>query len=127
MLKPSHSVADVLRSPWAQPSERKETTDRVLRSTKLEDSIYSDLRSQDETTIPVLEKECCEKMNSFPSLSRDVFQACYSLLPKQIDESQMSASAKKFSAPILEHIQQSEDFPTLKSICEGRELPAYHL
>lgn len=25
----------------------------------------------------------------------------------------------------LDHITQSEDFPTLKSICEGRELPAY--
>lgn len=27
--------------------------------------------------------------------------------------------------PILEHITQSEDYPTLKAVCEGRELPAY--
>ena len=27
--------------------------------------------------------------------------------------------------PILEHITQSEDYPTLKEVCEGRELPAY--
>ena len=27
--------------------------------------------------------------------------------------------------PILEHITQSDDYPTLKAVCEGRELPAY--
>ena len=34
-------------------------------------------------------------------------------------------AARKFNAPILDHIVQSEDYPALKSVCEGRELPAY--
>ena len=35
---------DVLRSPWAEAGLPAESAnDRVLRSTKLEDSIYSDL------------------------------------------------------------------------------------
>ena len=44
MLKPYRTIDDVLRSPWAA-AERpgaQPSTDRVLRSTKLEDSIYAD-------------------------------------------------------------------------------------
>ena len=49
MLKPYRTIDDVLRSPWASltPPMTKESTDRVLRSTKLEDSIYADLREGD--------------------------------------------------------------------------------
>lgn len=51
MRKPYRTIEDVLRSPWAaagQPTERA-ATDRVLRSTKLEDSIYADLRDGDDS------------------------------------------------------------------------------
>ena len=49
MLKPYPTIEDVLASPWArQPqAERMERTDRVLRSTKLENNIYHDLRDED--------------------------------------------------------------------------------
>ena len=49
MLKPYQTIEDVLASPWArQPqAERVERTDRVLRSTKLENNIYHDLRKED--------------------------------------------------------------------------------
>jgi len=46
-------------------------------------------------------------------------------MPRHNDEEALSASARKFNAPILEHITQSEEYPTLKEVCEGRELPAY--
>jgi hypothetical protein len=105
------------------PSEIN-TTDRVLRSTKLEDSIYTDLRA-DDGSLDQVEQTAAEKLASFPALSRDVFQSFYSLLPRRNDESTLSVAARKFNAPILERITQSEDFPTLKAICEGRELPAY--
>ena len=36
-----------------------------------------------------------------------------------------AAPARKFNTHILAHITQSEDYPTLKAVCEGRELPAY--
>ena len=101
-----------------------ETTDRVLRSTRLEDSIYTDLRTGDDG-LEQTERTAVEKLPSFPALSRDVFQSFYSLLPRHNDESTLSVAARKFNAPILERITQSEDFPTLKTICEGRELPAY--
>lgn len=37
----------------------------------------------------------------------------------------LTAAAQKFNAPILDHISQQDDYPTLKNICEGRSLPAY--
>ena len=36
-----------------------------------------------------------------------------------------STAARRFNAPILDHILENEDYPTLKAVCEGRELPAY--
>jgi uncharacterized protein with von Willebrand factor type A (vWA) domain len=124
--KPFRTIEDVLRSPWAgtHSSEKSAGIDRVLRSTKLEDSIYADVRAEDDF-LTQTEQEAKEKLSSFPALSQDIFQSFYSLFPRKQDEEKLSVAARKFNAPILNHIQQSEDFPTLKSICEGRELPAY--
>ena len=126
MSKPFRTIEDVLRSPWAgtYSSEKSAGIDRVLRSTKLEDSIYADVRAEDDF-LTQTEQEAKEKLSSFPALSQDIFQSFYSLFPRKQDEEKLSVAARKFNAPILNHIQQSEDFPTLKSICEGRELPAY--
>ena len=99
-------------------------TDRVFRSTKLEDSIYEDLRKEDDT-IAALEEAAQQKLHSFPALSRDVYQSFYSLLPKRNDEEHLSGMAQRFNAPILDQMLQSESYPTLKTVCEGRELPAY--
>ena len=126
MLKPYQTIEDVLASPWAQQpqAERMERTDRVLRSTKLENNIYHDLRAED-IAMDEIEQSAGKKLRSFPALSQDVFQSFYSLMPRRNNEEALSASARKFNAPILEHITQSEEYPTLKEVCEGRELPAY--
>ena len=126
MLKPYRTIQDVLASPWTQQpqADRVERTDRVLRSTKLENNIYHDLRAED-IAMDEIEQSAGEKLKSFPALSRDVFQSFYSLMPRRNDEGALSVSARKFNAPILEHITQSEEYPTLKEVCEGRELPAY--
>ena len=125
-VKPYRTIEDVLRSPWdaAEQPEMKQTTDRVLRATRLEDSIYADLRAEDDA-LAQTEQNAAAKLPTFPALSRDVFQAFYSLLPRRQEEVALSVAARKFNAPILEHITRSEDYPTLKSVCEGRELPAY--
>ena len=54
-----------------------------------------------------------------------MFQSFYSLMPRKNDNDLLSTAARKFNGPILEYITQSEDYPTLKTVCEGRELPAY--
>ena len=125
MRKPYRTIDDVLRSPWAAAAPPAEAAlDRVLRSTKLEDSIYSDLRSGD-SDLDQIEQAAEKQLRSFPALSRDIFQSFYSLLPRKNQEDMLSAAARKFNAPILDHVMQSEDYPTLKSVCEGQELPAY--
>lgn len=126
--KTYHTLQDVLRSPWAIPASRHtagaHTSDRVLRSTRLEDRIYSDLRSGDDA-MEQIERASERKLPSFSALSRDVFQSFYSLAPRRAEAEDLSAAARIFNAPILDHVTQSEDYPTLKNVCEGRQLPAY--
>ena len=127
MRKAYYTINEVLQSPWAafKPTTQKPaSTDRVLRSTKLEDSIYADLRGADKALDDV-ERTAGEKLRSFPALSRDVYQSFYSLVPRRREDAELSAAARKFNARILDHIVQSEDYATLKAVCEGRELPAY--
>ena len=126
MLKPYRTIQDVLASHWVlSPSaERHQKTDRVLRSTKLESSIYHDLRTED-VAMDEIEQDAEKKLKSFSALSQDVFQSFYSLVPRRNDEASLSVAARKFNAPILEHMTKSEEYPTLKEVCEGRELPAY--
>ena len=113
-MKKYREINDVLRSPLMGISAPAETeiTDRVLRSTRLEDSIYTDLRT-DDSGLDQIERDAGKKLASFPALSRDVFQSFYSLLPRRNDENTLSVAARKFNAPILERVTQSEDFPTL--------------
>lgn len=119
------TIEEVWHSPWASYStDKRQTTDRVLRSTKLEDSIYDELR-RDDTVMDAIEEAAAVKLNSFPSLTRDVYQAFYSLMPRRNEASQLSGMAQKCNSRILDHVMQGEDYPTIKSICEGRELPAY--
>ena len=128
MLKPYRTIQDVLASSWAQRTAvskaTADQTDRVLRSTKLESSIYHDLRC-DDAAMDEIELSAGEKLKSFSALSQDVFQSFYSLMPRRNDEENLSVAARKFNAPILDHITRSEEYPTLKEVCEGRELPAY--
>ncbi len=122
------SVSDVLRSAWANVGalvkKPKERTDRILRSTRLEDEIYKDLRAGDEE-MDGIEQAASGKLKSFPALSRDVFQSFYSLSPRRNDDEKLSAMARKFNAHILSHVTGQSDFSTLKAICEGREMLAY--
>ena len=122
-----YSMEDVWSSPWAKllhSSSCPEKTDRIFRSTKLEDSIFRDLRNED-SAMDTLEAEAKEKLSTFPALSRDIFQAFYSLLLRRNDDVTLSSTAQKVNKKILDQILTSSEYPTIKSICEGRELPAY--
>lgn len=87
MLKPYRTIQDVLASRWvlSPPAERHRKTDRVLRSTKLESSIYHDLRTED-AAMDEIEQDAGKKLKSFPALSQDVFQSFYSLVPRRNEE-----------------------------------------
>ena len=79
MMKAYRTINDVLQSPWADRSargERPQVTDRVLRASKLEDSIYADLRA-DDAAMDEIESAAGQKLRTFPALSRDVYQSFY--------------------------------------------------
>ena len=128
MKKYFRTLQSVLDSRWGSfqyagtPAEQK--TDRVLQSTKLEDCIYRDL-SEDDDIMASVQQETAPKLHSFPALSRDIFQSFYSLFPKRTDAGRLTAEAQKFNAKLLDHVTEDADYPAIKSICEGRELPAY--
>lgn len=122
------TIQSVLDSRWGNfqyagtPAAQK--TDRILQSSKLEDCIYRDLSKGDEN-LEAIQHEAAPKLRSFPALSRDIFQSFYSLFPKRTDADRLTAEAQKFNAKLLDHVTEDTDYPTIKSICEGRELPAY--
>ena len=128
MKKYFRTIQNVMDSRWGNfqyagiPAAQK--TDRVLQSSKLEDCIYRDL-SKDDENLEAIQQEAASKLHSFPALSRDIFQSFYSLFPKRTDADRLTAEAQKFNAKLLDHVTEDTDYPTIKSICEGRELPAY--
>ena len=128
MKKYFRTIQNVMDSRWGNfqyagmPTAQK--TDRVLQSSKLEDCIYRDL-SRDDENLEAIQQEATPKLHSFSALSRDIFQSFYSLFPKRTDTDSLTAEAQKFNAKLLDHVTEDADYPTIKSICEGRELPAY--
>ena len=121
------SLDEFRNSPlWGRILESKGIPNtRVLRSTRLEDMIYNDLREQDDSRLNEIESSGAQKLDTFPSLIHDTFQSIYSLSPRRNDIDTLTTNARLFNAEILEHVMDSNEYPTLKSICEGRELPAY--
>ena len=114
--------ASSLWTGLAQPPLPKNT--RVYKSTRLEDMIYNDLRNLDGS-LDALETQGSEKLDTFPSLVRDMFQVFYSLNPLRNDSDDLTANARKFNAEILDFVTTNADYPAFKALCEGRELPAY--
>ena len=71
-MKAYRTIEDVLRSPWAgkpAPGAERVSTDRVLRSSRLEDSIYQDLRDGDDA-LDDIEYSAAEKLRARSSGSR---------------------------------------------------------
>ena len=98
--------------------------DRVLKSTRLEDKLYAGLRSGD-AELDAIEKECAAKLPTFPSLSRDIYQSFYSLSVRRNGIEELSDTARQFNSHILGTVMAGEEYPAIKSACEGRQLPAY--
>ena len=128
MKKYFRTPQSVLSSRWGniQPNQASQSqkTDRVLHSSKLEDCIYHDLSEEDDT-MQTVNTECSRKLHIFPALSQDIFQSFYSLFPKRNEPETLTLEAQKFNSKILDRVIEDADYAAIKSICEGRELPAY--
>jgi len=118
------TIGDLLGSELFARTPTVETTDRVFKSTRLEDKIYGEMRDGD-TLMDGIAAQCEPKLSTFGALSRDVFQSVYSLNARRNDEESLSATAKEFNSHILDAVVNGDDYGAMKSICEGRQLPAY--
>lgn len=121
------TLADVLASPLAAAAKTvrpRVGQHRVLKSTRLEDMVYQDLRRND-AEMDAVEASCGGKLSTFPALGRDIYQSFYSLNVRKNDPDTLSETAKRFNGPILEEVMKGEDYPAIKAACEGRQLPAY--
>jgi len=110
--------SEFYRKLWKRKVNKQ---DRVFKSARLEDEIYKDLSDGDAE----LETICENGPPTFRSLARDVFTGFYSLSPKFRADDEISAEAKRVNKPIIEKTTADDEFISLKSICEGRELPSY--
>jgi len=120
------TIEEILESPIIERMKavsNVDVTDRVLKSTRLEQQIFKELRSDNETLLP-LEQDGSMKLKTFKSLVNDTFQSFYSVNPKYNDDEKLSTVARKLNKYILSDIMNGDEYSTLKSICEGRELPA---
>ena len=100
---------------------KKAKSNRILKSTRIEQVIYNDLRSE---VLADIEARGKEKLKTFDSLIHDVFQSIYGLKPRYVEESDLSPLAKKFNRNILDTLMADEHYQAVKRVCEGKELPA---
>jgi uncharacterized protein with von Willebrand factor type A (vWA) domain len=99
-------------------------SDRVMKSTKTEDLIYAKLR-EDDAEADRIEHAFAEKRTALRNIPRDVFQCFYSLMPRRRDASELSDAARNFAVPLLDRLTGTDEYGAIKSVCEGRSLPAY--
>jgi len=114
------NIEDILVGNFAMPAPK---TDRVLKSTRIEQAIFDDL-SADAEELAEFSAEGVKKLHSFGSLVNDVFQSVYGLRPRYNDEGEMSALSREFNKSILAELLTDENYAAVKSVCEGKELPA---
>lgn len=118
------SIGDVLSSNLLSGGfDKRQITDRVLRSTKIEKEIFEDLSEGIPELADYAEKGK-KKLKSFESLIEDVFQSIYGLKPRYVNESKLSQIAKEFNKNILSDLMADDNYSAVKSVCEGKELPA---
>lgn len=120
------TITDVLCSDLSFLSDgykEKTKTDRVLKSTKIEQAIYDELYCDSEN-LSAYESVGSKKLNTFSSLINDVFQSVYGLSPKFLDDKEISALAGKFNKSILDDLMSDDNYSAIKRVCEGKELPA---
>lgn len=105
-----------------QLNQRTPVTGRLLESTRLTDLIYRGFAAEDEAAP----KEQPGKTGpNFETLSQDMFTALYSPVLHRRDEDAVFERERLYNKPILDSVLRDDRYAALKSLCEGKEYPAY--
>lgn len=97
--------------------------DRILKSSRIEQAIYDELHADSEE-LAECEEQGRHQLKTFDSLVNDVFQSIYGIKPRYLPDEEISSTAQKLNKPILSDIMEDESYGAIKSVCEGKELPA---
>lgn len=116
------SIEQILSSDLI-PDKKLPKTDRVLKSTRIEKAIFDDL-SEGVPELKEYERQGKQKLKSFDSLIEDVFQSIYGLNARYVEEDELSAISREFNKNILSDLMADSNYATIKSVCEGKELPS---
>jgi len=119
-MEHSNNIEGILAGNLTPPTQK---TDRVLKSTRIEQAIFDDLAA-DAEELAEFSAEGTQKLTSFGSLVNDVFQSVYGLCPRYNDEGEMTALSREFNRAILAELMADENYAAVRSVCEGKELPA---
>jgi len=112
---------DKIKWPNSYPSV---LTDRSIKTTKLEDMIFSELLS-DRPDIQAMTEQNTNTIPLFKGLLQDVFAAIFSLSLRYNNPETVSGRAAAKNRQVLDELIKCPEFGELKSICEGQELPAF--
>ena len=98
------NIDEVLAGNFALPTPK---TDRVLKSTRIEQAIFDDL-SADAEELAEFSAEGSQKLKSFGSLVNDVFQSVYGLRPRYYEVAlKVKLSRDEQSMQILDEIMEN--------------------
>ena len=115
-------LSDIMQRFLANNSTEK--TDRILKSSRLENQIFNELISENQD-LQNVQAEGQKQLSSFDSLTKDVFSAFYSLSLRPNDDDTLTDKARQFNKTIMDDLLSDSEYNTLKTICEGKELPAF--
>ena len=118
-----NDIEEILSGNFELTYNSKPKTNRVLKSTKIEQAIYEDVSSEVEELSEYNDKGT-KKLKTFDSLINDVFQSVYGLRARYNEESDMSDLSKTFNKGILSELMKDSYYSAVKSVCEGKELPS---
>lgn len=109
-------------------TEEGKKHDTVISHTKMEGLIFKDKKQTiDENykgidyTIEELEKEGQEKLQTFPSLTQDLFNMFYKISPANRDSEELSENANRFNRNIVDKVKDNSDYSALKLLTEGKD------
>lgn len=109
------------QSSWFQalPDRLPPQKDQVLKSLRVEDETYRQLR-KNSAALEEIESAAAAKLPVVGNLCRDVFQSFYALTLRHNEESELSPKVRRFNRYILDKMMQQPDFPAVKADCEGK-------
>ena len=102
-------------------TNRNPITDRLFKSTRLTDLIYSGLSFEDV----YYNTENLKFPVNAEKISQDMFSALFSPVIRKNDNESLFRRERIFNKPLMDRVLRDDRFDNLKSLCEDKEMTNY--